>query len=1028
MSYHFHKNVIIRNPRNSFNTDFDETFFLEKIKEESFLEAIYLASPSLYEACIRWKEGKVLDKKELQKILFSLAKYASRMSNRCTPFGLFAGVSVAKWGEETKAYITANPTRYTRLDMHFLCALAQRLALLPLVRQKLTYFPNSSIYFLNDEVRYIEYLYKNGTRVHQISSVIQNEYIDLVIKATTHGLSFTKLIDLLVGDEISYEDANSFINDLIDSQLLVSELDPAITGEEFTYQLIEILDRINIDNDETINFYSNSLKNIQHKLSKIDTLPNNSIKSYKDIIELIRPLGVSFEENHLFQTDMVMGLAEGASVSAKLQQDIIQTIGQIANFNEKNINTNLDSFAKRFYERYEDQEISLPIALDSEVGIGYLEKNTYDFTPLVEGIVLPNKDNETAIKLSKVQELLFRKIREANEQKLYEIAFDEADLPIKQTVWSELPPSLSVMFRLLNENEILLESIGGSSAAYLLGRFAHVDVQIKSMVREITAEEQKHNEEIIFAEIIHLPESRTGNILLHPAFRNYEIPYLAKSSLSDEHQLRIDDLLVSVRNGQIVLRSKRLNKIVVPRLSNAHNYSYHSLPIYQFLCELQHQNKLTSIGFDWGIIANLYTFLPRVRIKNVILEVATWKFTKKDFDFLNSSENENTMVAFNQFTQKWNLPRYFVLAESDNELLIDAENELLVGAFIDTIKNREKITLKEVLLHKNEGIKSIDNQLFSNQIVAALVADQSSFSSKLPQKETFDIQRTFSLGSEWLYFKIYCGIKTADKILLETIEPIVTEAEAKKLIDQWFFIRYDDPHFHLRVRFHLTDINRIGELLQIYHQKMSQMEANGLVWKMQADTYQREVERYGNNAITLAEGIFCVDSAAVFKFLSATIGDEREQLRWIFALKAIDRLLDSFGYEAEQKINLIAALKEGFATEFGMEQGLKSQLDKRYREYRQAIVSFDNEYSELLNILEERKEKIAPIAVNILGLKANDTLQVDLNNLLSSYIHMTVNRLISSNQRLHELVIYDFLYRQYLSDLARKKSHAKKRV
>jgi hypothetical protein len=45
--------------------------------------------------------------------------------------------------------------------------------------------------------------------------------------------------------------------------------------------------------------------------------------------------------------------------------------------------------------------------------------------------------------------------------------------------------------------------------------------------------------------------------------------------------------------------------------------------------------------------------------------------------------------------------------------------------------------------------------------------------------------------------------------------------------------------------------------------------------------------------------------------------------------------------------------------------------------------------------------------------------EVDLNDLITSYIHMMMNRSFRSRQRIHELVLYDFLYRYYKSVIAR---------
>src|SRR5439155_17414597 len=130
------------------------------------------------------------------------------------------------------------------------------------------------------------------------------------------------------------------------------------------------------------------------------------------------------------------------------------------------------------------------------------------------------------------------------------------------------------------------------------------------LVQEITNTEQEHNPDIVFAEIVHLPESRVGNILLHPSFREYEIPFLARSSVDGHHQIPLQDLFVSIKDNKVLLRSASLNKQVIPRLSSAHNYSRNALPVYQFLCDLQLQGHKAGLGFYWGSLEGFYSQLP----------------------------------------------------------------------------------------------------------------------------------------------------------------------------------------------------------------------------------------------------------------------------------------------------------------------------------------------------------------------------------------------------------------------------------
>jgi hypothetical protein len=95
--------------------------------------------------------------------------------------------------------------------------------------------------------------------------------------------------------------------------------------------------------------------------------------------------------------------------------------------------------------------------------------------------------------------------------------------------------------------------------------------------------------------------------------------------------------MVSVSGREVMLRSKRLNKRVIPRLSSAHNYSFNSLPIYKFLCDLQHQSGVSYLMWDWGVFAQRQR-LPRVMYKNIIVCRANWTLTTRDLEQAGTEE------------------------------------------------------------------------------------------------------------------------------------------------------------------------------------------------------------------------------------------------------------------------------------------------------------------------------------------------------------------------------------------------------
>jgi thiopeptide-type bacteriocin biosynthesis protein len=1032
-TYSFHPNLILRTPALPFQTQFDEHFIRDCLANTPFMEALYLASPDLHQECMKWQNGIITDPKKINKLLVSLTKYYIRAASRCTPFGLFAACSVVAWDNATAIQLSQGQfLRHTRLDMQYLCALAEHLSEKEFIRDELRYFPNSSIYRLGDEVRYIEYRYEEGQRVHQISSVQDSIYLTTVIEACKAGLKPHEIIPHLLTDSVTAPEALAFVYQLIEAHVLVSELEPAITGKAFLYQILDVLERIQSTTPHPgITAISTVLKEADRQIKRLDSQVHNSVEGYERIARLLQQLEVPIERNRLFQTDTIQ-LPQRGALQTGLQEDLLAALDVLSRISPVLINTHLADFKRRFYERYEDKEMPLLEVLDTENGIGYGEQGLTGNMPLIEDLSLPtDKPEAHNISQRAIEQLLYQKLREAEKagKQTVELSWDEIrpfDPPTKP-----LPPSFAVLFRLLDAEQLLIEQVGGSSAVNMLARFAHADPVLLEIIQQITAAEQERNPDVVFAEIIHLPKSRVGNILLRPVLHPYEIPYISKSSLPVEQQISLQDLTISIRHNQLVLRSKRLNKVVVPRLSTAHNFTRQSMPIYQFLCDLQTDGLQAGLPFFWEVFCPKQPFYPRLSYRNTILCLASWQLEAGDFQYLLRSEPNKLPDHFLAFRQHWQLPRFFTLAENDNELLVDAENIVTVQAFLDAIKGQNRIRLKEFLFSSDKSVVTdTQGRPFVNQLITPLIRKSNCYELLQPANAVLAgcVQREFSLGSEWLYYKFYCGVQAADRILTEAIKPVTEELVAGGLIDKWFFIRYKDPDTHLRVRLHLTDTQQIGKVIQVVSQYMEPYVQNGYIWKTQTDTYRRELERYGFQTIELAETLFYLDSVAILDMLAQTSGDEREHVRWLWGIRAVDVLLQAFACTLSEKHRLLAQLRQAFAKEFKQDQDLKGQLDQKYRQYRSAIqqmleadLQTDETYGALLLPLYQQQQALLTIFPTLKPLHQAHATGDAWYGFITSLIHMLINRLMPANQRLHELILYDFLFRQYQSEAARQK-------
>lgn len=285
--------------------------------------------------------------------------------------------------------------------------------------------------------------------------------------------------------------------------------------------------------------------------------------------------------------------------------------------------------------------------------------------------------------------------------------------------------------------------------------------------------------------------------------------------------------------------------------------------------------------------------------------------------------------------------------------------------------------------------------------------------------------RTFIPGSEWVYFKLYTGTKTSDVILKNKLYGYINEMLKNDVIDKWFFIRYTDPDFHIRLRLHLKETQNFSSIFKHFYEVFCPLVDTELVWNIQCDTYQREINRYGANTISIVEDIFYIDSDFTIRLLIQLTDDNPEQRRWKLSLALIDSFLSAFSFDLLQKKELLNMMAENFMKEFGFtHHRTKQQLNNKFRSYRIDIedaMLWENNNVETTNIVKARRQAILPIARKLNAIDKSGELQMPINFLLTSIIHMSMNRWFRTKNRLHELVIYDFLSRYYTGKIAKEK-------
>lgn len=1004
-------------------------------------EALFLASPDLLDSLEAWEKDP--DGARGRRVERALVKYLVRMSSRPTPFGLFAASCTGLVGEETRFVLASRDAhrRHTRLDVEYLFLLAEAVANDPSARGKLVYRPASSLYRSGDRWRYVEARSGENGRSYGLVAVSDSQALRETLARAEAGATFADLAEALVDDEVSLAEATEFVEGLAGAQVLVPDVGLRITGPEPARVMAALLEA-RLGPSGT----ADALVATADALEALDEAGDAvGPERYRSLARALPRLPTRTDLSRLFQVDAVTEASPtlGGAVLEELERAVAIAWRLLPRSRPE-----MAAFREAFLERYGEREVPLLEALDEESGVGYpaWEGERSATEPLLDGLAFPPPPENGKTRWRERERLLLDRLHAAWSRGEREIVLSDADLAeMAPGEPLSLPGAFAAVAAVaaasddaLGRGDFLLALTGldGPAGACLLGRFCHSDPRLHRLVEEHLREEETLDPEAVFAEVVHLPEGRAGNVLLRPVLRDYEIPFLGVSGVPSERQIPLSDLLVSVSGDDVVLRSRRLGRRIVPRTTAAHDYTRNSLGIYRFLGEMQTRDVAVGRPWSWGPLGGA-PFLPRVRVGKTVLAAATWNVAARELAGLRSPGEARRHVSVREWRESRGIPRRVLLVgDDDHELVVDFDAVLSVDAFLHATNGRNTVVLSEVLLGAGSLCARGPDGRYVHELVVPFIRRGPAQRPEAPQpagtggtRHAGLARRSFPPASEWMTAKIYAGVATGDRLLREELGPFVREALEQGTADRWFFLRYADPRPHLRLRLHGDPARLNAELLPALASTLRASPLAELVWRVQLDTYEREVERYGGpDAIEIVEEAFQADSDAVLELLGLLEeGDAGGEERWRIALRGADALLDDLGLDLPGRRRVVEEIRRELGAEVGADAAFGRSLGARYRslskDLEQVLEPDDEETSPLASgfeALRARSRRLVPLALRLRGLESEGHLCRSLSSIAASLVHMHLNRLLRSAQRRQELVVCDFLSQVYASRQARK--------
>ena len=1031
---------------NSTNLETRESFkkSLREIKticsRADVIKAIEFASPSLAEKVDLLTDDLSVDNIKLAN---SFYKYLTRMSTRCTPFGAFSGVMTLPIADKTDLNLSNRMRKYLRLDSGCVIQIAKLMESQSIdsKNKNLLVRKNSSLYRISDEFRLVVKTFKdNKFNEFKLESA---KFSDAIEQALSLSQNWITIYDLIVSlkaiyPEVQTEQLSEFIFNLLQSQLIESNLTVVVTTSNSLLELNNRAKKSDISPKISI-----ILDNILSDLNKANQAADTDIDKYlfqakENIIHLLP----DYDFKKWLHLDSFRD-ADNQSYGVEKVAPIIESINKLADIFWQP-NYELLKFTSNFVEKYEEASVPLLEALDVDTGLTFGPYRG-GRSPLLEGF-LANEGHheEPKIEWNLYDEYLLNSIIDAigKNEKVVKLDIDKVVDLLKNRPKPDVKfdSSISVMGTYIegeNKKPLLqLQNVQGPSSLMLLGRFCCGDQHLLEKSREIAKKEQANNPEAIYAEIVHIPQSNVANISCRPAMREYEIVYgPGDSSLSCDKQINCNDLYLKVIKKRLVLFSKKLNKEIRPRLASAHGPLGQNMPVYQFLHTLQSLDGAFTVLPINKVIRKM-PYVPEIRIDNIIISPQKWCISKLNIDKLKSCDSiEDKINCINDIRKTQKIERHISLYDRDNFLDFDLDSDFSKVSFASELTKRNGIVkLYESRKGRTDSDIQSQGNVYRNEVIIPCFMNTKNTVEPLLSiaGKTLTVHEAKEMssmpGEKWKYYKLYTGEASADKILAERIAPIANKLVKENYIQSWFFIRYKDPGFHLRIRFKLNDKFLSDQVNAIFYGGIKDLYQQGLIHKLDESSYTPEVRRYGGvELLPTCEKLFYLNSVIVSDYVESTFGHiDKDKLRWQMCIRlAWQTTLGSI-----DSLEVIEKFFKETAAYFDVELNVsdfnKKRIHKKYRDSMKDVAHALSDDFMVTNNAFINNEIYPQYNQAILDFKnhCNNNNRKAIQ-LLRSIIHMDCNRIFVLKQRVNEWMIYHFLAKYTRTVIARKFSIGK---
>ncbi|TDB96902.1 lantibiotic dehydratase [Actinomadura sp. 7K534] len=834
---------------------------------DAVADAIDHASPGLAREVQKVLTTEAPDVRRVRRTVLSVARYVLRMTNRATPFGMFAGVARASFGQRLIWRWDDHHRVVARVDEAWLADVIARLESCRELFSRLTVVVNE-VGFRRGDRLVVPYPPQSPDRECAAAAEVSvrcTRAVELVIEAARSPIRCVELAAKLTAEfpSASLPLIEEMLAGLVKQHVLISKLQPAATVVDAIGHVIEQLEAAAAGDIPQVKEDLAGLRQVRSGLAQHNstTEPGARRSTRADVVSRMRDLNAESDP----RTALTLHLDTRLVLPRRIAREAEAAASALAQLTGHPFGTTAwQRYHTRFFERYGVGTL-VPVQelVNPDVGLGFPEGYL--------GVPAPPRP-----RVSERDERLLALAQAAVLDGRDEVVLDERLLeqlaPGETPQW---PPHLEMCFQLravsvaaANDGDFCLAVTGVSrGAATMTGRFlgslSHAD---QAPMRGSFGDLPTQDPDALPVQLSFAPLNHTaGNVSRVPELLPYVVG-LGEHPAGDSTRIPLADLAVVCDGKRLYLASRSLKRTVEPVVPHALDLRAHTPPIVRFLAEVSSAQTAVVTGFDWGA-ADRLPFLPRIRYRRTIVSPARWILDAAELP-AEGVPWPQWRAAFHTWSTRRQLPQAVLLVQGDRRLNLDLADPGQLALLRASLRGARAVLLEEAAESGANGwCGGRAHEIVVQLTAARAAAERQSIGVQVAGRGDGHAPG----ASAWLFAKLYGSPDRQSELLARYVPALLAEWDERP---GWWFIRYRDPEPHIRLRIALADASEFGAAAARVGTWAQQLRRLGLLHDVQFATYYPETGRWGSGPLlAAAEVVFGADSLAVTTQLTDPPGE-----------------------------------------------------------------------------------------------------------------------------------------------------------